>query len=859
MAARDEKERNRAKEIRERRPREKGTGKRENREMEDADYLPYSWASGYLPVKKIQNGVIYTSDGRYVRILEVMPLNFLLRSPGEQRSILSSFMGYLKIAPAKLQFKTISKKADIAELLERVQAEIDREEDVRCRLLQEDYKKLLRTLGKREAISRRFFLIFEYEPANRSGHPSEKEIHQWLYAAAETARKYLSLCGNVVPVHENETRFCADVLYQLLNRRTSVSKSLSDRIREVTDWYRRENGEESLSSIPVTEFFSPRGLDFTHWNCVAADGVYHTYLYIPSGKYRQRVSAGWLSLLINAGEGIDVDLFLYRQDKVKSLERIGRQIRMNNSRIKETYRMNSDYDALAESTRAGYFLKNGLGNNEDFYYLAILITVTGRSAKEAEWRAKELTKLLNSQDIGAVLCRFQEETAFLSALPLLNLDKGIYNRSKRNVLTSGAAACYPFASYEMSDKDGIMMGVNRTNSSLVLVDIFNTEIYKNANITILGTSGAGKTFTMQLMALRMRRKHIQVFIIAPFKGHEFARATRNIGGEFIRISAGSQNCINIMELRCFDRRANEILDGQEGKQSLLSKKIQSLHIFFAILIPDMTYEEKQLLDSALIAVYGKKGITHDNESLWDEKRPGSYKEMPVLGDLQEILFQREKTQRLANVLDRLVHGSASSFNQQTNVDLSNQYVVLDVSELTEDLALGMFVALDFIWEEVKRDRTQKKAVFIDEVWRPLSQNDLEAEYILEIFKTIRAYGGSAVCATPDLEDFFALKDGKYGKGILNNSKTKIILNMENREAEQVSRELGLSESECMAIQKFERGNGLITTNQNHLLIQFKASPLEKDLITTDRKDLAELKERLEKYGDGGYGKGEQKR
>ena len=189
-------------------------------------------------------------------------------------------------------------------------------------------------------------------------------------------------------------------------------------------------------------------------------------------------------------------------------------------------------------------------------------------------------------------CIFREEQAFLSSLPFLQIDKNIYEKSKRNVLTSGVAACYPFASYEMSDKDGIMIGVNKANSSLVIIDIFNSLKYKNANIAIFGTSGSGKTFLMQLMALRMRQKNIQVFIIAPDKGHEFARACNNIGGEFIQISPSSSNCINIMEIRPTDMETRDLLDGYTSERSELASKIQSLHIFFSLLIPDMSHEEK---------------------------------------------------------------------------------------------------------------------------------------------------------------------------------------------------------------------------------------------------------------------------
>ncbi len=818
------------------------------------DLLPMTRVYSYLPIKQIKNGIIHTADNRYVKLVEVLPVNFLLRSPSEQRNIIFAFMSYLKIAPGNMQFKIVSKKADIAEYIEKIHEEARLETDERCRILQEDYARLIQTIGTKEAITRRFFLIFEYQSYNRNKNPDEKEVYAYMKSAVQTAKKYLSLCGNAVLEHDNESRFCVEVLYQILNRQTSIHEILDKRIQDVMAYYRRENGEGSIRHIPVAELFAPATIDFKNRNCVVIDGLYHTYLFIPSQKYRTKVPAGWLSLLINAGEGIDVDMFFFKQDKVKSMERIGRRIRLNYSKIKDTYNMNNDFDDLNESIQAGYYLKHGLGRNEEFYYMSILITVTGHSIKEVEWRAKEMAKLLNSQDIGVSGCMFRAEQAFLSSLPILKLDKKIYERSKRNVLTSGVASCYPFSSYEMSDRDGILLGVNKANNSLVIANIFNTEVYKNANMAILGTSGAGKTFTMQLMALRIRRKNIQVFIIAPDKGHEFARACRNIGGTFIRISPASDNCINIMEIRPVDSSANDILDGSTAERSELAVKIQSLHIFFSLLIPDMTHEEKQLLDDALISTYQKKGITHDNKSLVDPENPTQYKEMPILGDLYEVLLQKQECRRMANILNRLVHGSASSFNQRTNVDLENKYVVLDISELSEDLLLGMFVALDFVWTKAKEDRTVEKAIFIDEAWKLLASNELAGEYLLEIFKVIRAYGGAAICATQDLADFFALKNGKLGRGILNNSKTKILLNMENTEAEQIRRELNLSEAEMMSIVHFERGNGLISTNNNNLVVEFKASQLEKDLITTDRKDLQELKDRIQKFGEQAYGR-----
>ena len=415
------------------------------------------------------------------------------------------------------------------------------------------------------------------------------------------------------------------------------------------------------------------------------------------------------------------------------------------------------------------------------------------------------------------------------------------------MLTSSAASCYPFTSFEMSDENGILLGVNQHNNSLVIVDIFNSRTYKNANMVLLGTSGAGKTFTLQLIALRMRRKGTQVFIIAPLKGHEFLRACNNIGGEFISISPASKQCINVCEIRKQDQSANELIDGVVNENSILAKKIQQLHIFFSLLIPDISHEERQLLDEALIRTYAKKGITHNNDSLVDPEHPEKYREMPLLGDVYEILMESPETKRMGNILNRLVNGSAKTFNQHTNVQLDNPYTVLDISELTgELLPVGMFVALDYVWDKAKENRTKEKAIFIDEAWELIGDDDtnnpnnakaLAGEWVQEIFKIIRGYGGSAVAATQDIGD---LDRSRFGKGILNVAKTKIILNLEDDEARRVQNILHLSDAEIMSITRFERGQGLISTNSNHITVSFKASPLEKQLITTDRMELNQI-------------------
>ena len=804
---------------------------------------PLNPLADYVPVEKIQNGVIYTRDHRYVKVLEVIPVNFLLRSAQEQRNIIYSFISYLKIAPVKVQFKVLTKRADIDRHVQTVRRELAQETNAHCRELQEDYLRLIRRLGSREAITRRFFLIFEHEPlpGTKRGHEEDEAISS-LQTAARTAANYLRQCGNTVVLnHEDENEATAEILYHVLCRQESNDKPFTEKIKRVAAEYMAAG--RSMEDIPVNEFYAPSQIDLSHGRYICIDGVYYAYLLIPSGGYKSQVPAGWLSLLVNAGDGIDLDMFLTRQPKDRMIRKLGQQLRINRSKIKETSDTNTDFDDLDGAIRSGYFLKDGLSNNEDFYYLNLLVTITASNVEDLEWKCAEMKKLLLSQDMDVQPCSFCEEQAFLSSLPLVSLEKHLYERSRRNVLTLGAASCYPFTSYEMCDDNGILLGVNKHNNSLIIVDIFDSRVYKNANIAILGTSGAGKSFTMQLMATRMRRKGIQVFIVAPLKGHEFHRACSNIGGEFIQISPASRNCINVMEIRKVDKSVDELLDGPGVEKSLLAAKIQRLHIFFSLLIPDMNHEERQLLDDAMIRTYALKGITHENCTLDDPDDPSRYRTMPVLGDLYEVLKESAETKRLANIINRLVHGSARTFNQQTNVSLDNKYTVLDISELTGDLlTVGMFVALDYVWDKAKENRTEEKAIFIDECWQLIGANSnrLAAEFVLEIFKIIRGYGGSAICATQDINDFFALEDGKYGKGIINNAKTKILLNLEDEEAQRVQSILHLSEAEVMEITHFERGSGLISTNNNNVTVEIKCSQMEKELITTDRRELQEL-------------------
>lgn len=815
-----------------------------------------SFTQDFIPIKNLEHGIIETTDGRYIKILEIEPINFMLRSEEEQYEIICSFASWLKISPVHLQFKSITRKADSDKHIAMLRKEMETEESEQCKKLSEGYIRLIKDVGSREALTRRFFLIFRYEELRRNENSDYGQICSTLLTAEQNARAYFMQCGNNILQPKDPDEATAEILYMFFNRRSCVEEPFHSRVdRIVLDTMAAKNkviGIDPIPHIRMAHFIAPRGIDLTHRNYIIMDGLYYSFLYIKGNGYPNKVRAGWMSSLINAGEGIDVDVFLRRENRSKTIDKVAQRIRLNRTKLKSMQDTSTDYEELAGSIQAGYFIKQGIANyNEDLFYMSVFVTVSARTYEELMWRKQQMTDMLKSMDMYVSDCSFQQEDALRTVMPFLQISPKLEKKSKRNVLTSGAASTYMFTSFEMSDDTGVLLGINRHNNSLCIVDLFDTKKNKNANLNLLGTSGAGKTFTMQLLALRMRMRGIQCYIIAPIKGHEFRRACNRIGGQFIKIAPGSPHCINIMEIRHTISPEMELIDELDYSEmdSLLAQKIQQLMIFFSLLIPDMTNEEEQMLDEALIRTYGKFGITHDNDSVYEDRNavPPKMKTMPILGDLHEELQKNEMTKRIAVIVSRFVTGSAQSFNQQTNVDLSNKYIVLDLSELKGKLLpVGMMIALDYVWDKIKSDRTKKKTIMIDEIWRLIGagSNRMAAEFCLEIFKVIRGFGGAAISATQDLSDFFGLEDGRYGRAIINNSKNKIILNLEPDEAEFVRDTLKLTKTEIRSITRFERGEALICSNNSKVPVIIKASKEEQEMITTDRAELeAILKER----------------
>ena len=593
-------------------------------------------------------------------------------------------------------------------------------------------------------------------------------------------------------------------------------------------------------STTILDILSPTTVDTKSRDYLIVDGVYHAYLYIAGYGYSTTVGSCWLTPLVEAGEGVNLSFIFKRQSKDKILSKIAQTTMVNRSRMRDVGDTRQDYEELDSAISSGLYLKDVMNRQgEDFYYMHTLIEVTADSPETLEQRVTAVEKLCVSVDMIARRCDYKNEQAFLSALPLLALDPDVERKSRRNALTSGVAAAFPFASYELSDRNGVFLGLNLYNRSPVFLDPYDDYKYTNGNCWIGGSSGAGKTFTLQCLGGRLRQQGRRVIFIVPKKGHEFRPLCELLGGLYLKMSPSSRDCPNIMAIRrkSLDAYAG-LRDMVARDDSVLADKISRLIIWYSLQKRDLGDEDKNHLDSSLVECYRRYGITFDNDSVLNED--GSFRKMPIIADWYNVLQENAETKHLAVVLARYVTGSASAMGARNDIDLNNKYIVLDTSGMPDDLLLpGIFWATDIANDLIMDAGSDLSALIADELWSLVgaNSNPLAAGFVQEMVKTIRGLGGIAVTSTQGMQDLFGLDGGKYGKGILDSSRIKLVMQMEEQEARLIQGVLNLSEDEVRQITRFRRGEGLLCIGYNHVPIAFHATQKEYDAITTSPTDL----------------------
>ena len=598
---------------------------------------------------------------------------------------------------------------------------------------------------------------------------------------------------------------------------------------------KKENEKINFFSgtISPNDKISPSYINIKNPKYIEIDNLFYSGL-IAVNYYREQTDI-LLKSLIETNINMNISIFYEKQDSYKTIKDLTYHIGNVGVELKSSNSNRQDIDIAAFTYNdAKYIRKEIQINNEDIYFLYIYINIYSENIEELEYLLNKIEGITQSKGIQTRRANFREAEVFKASLPLMENNKLIKEVSRRNILTSGLISTYPFISSTIFDEDGIFIGTNIYNNSLVFINRYDTKKYKNANICIFGTSGAGKSFYTKLLILRYKLYGIKQYIIDPER--EYENLCKELKGVQIKIGPNSKTYINILEIR------KESIE--EGENGYLATKISKLIGFFNLIFGELNEEEKALIEEKLIITYKQKNITFNDDSLYkenDEKITGkefkTKKDMPILEDLYKVFEQDKKTQKFKTKLIPFVKGSMKYFNNYTNIELNNELIVADIYDLGEEnLKYGMYLFTDIFWDKIKENRNTKKAIYLDEIWRLIgvTSNKDVASFIYKIFKTIRKYGGSSVAITQDISDIFSLENGIYGKSILNNSSIKTFFALEEENIKILSQYANLSEKEKVEIKSLKRGECLMFVGEDHILTKIESSEIERKILEGEK-------------------------
>ena len=582
-------------------------------------------------------------------------------------------------------------------------------------------------------------------------------------------------------------------------------------------------------SVNIKDEIAPSYINMKNPKYIEIDNLFFSGLIVVN--YYREQSDILLKTLLDTNINMNISMFYEKQDQYKTIKDLTYHIGNVGVDINDKNKNREDIDiAIYTYNDAKYIRKEMQVNNEDLYFLYIYVNVFADNLKDLNFYLNNIEGLMQSKGMQTRRANFREEQVFRSCLPMAENDVDIKNSAKRNVLTSGLISTYPFITSSIFDEEGIFIGKNIYNNSLIFVDRYNTEKYRNANMCIFGTSGAGKSFYTKLLILRYRLMGIEQYVIDPER--EYVNLAKELNGTEIKIGPSSNTFVNV-----FDIREESLEDGEKG---YLATKIAKLIGFFNLIFGELDEEEKAILEDKIIELYNSKGINFDDESLFIEnknniisKKFKSSFDMPILEEFYDILKIDEKTKKFSIKLIPFIKGSLNFFNNYTNIELNNKLIIADVYELGEEnLKYGMYLFTELFWDKIKINRKNKKAIYLDEIWRLIgvTSNKEVASFIYKIFKTIRKYGGSGVAITQDISDLFSLENGIYGKSILSNSSIKSFFLLEEDNIKILAENVNLSEKEKIEIKSLKRGESLMFIGDSHILAKIECSEKEKKII-----------------------------
>jgi conjugal transfer ATP-binding protein TraC len=538
--------------------------------------------------------------------------------------------------------------------------------------------------------------------------------------------------------------------------------------------------------------------------------------------YPRQLYTGWLSPMINLDEIIDISLYIYPVEsqvvldnlrkKVTQLE-AGLQINAEKGRVRDPGMQVAIQDAeeMRDKLQVG---------EERFFRFGLYFTVYASSMEELEFVSHKVESLLGQQLVYSKSASAQQEQGLNSTVPQFTDQLQI----RRNMSTGAISTSFPFTSADLSQENGILYGINMHNSGLVIFDRFSLE---NGNSVVFAKSGAGKSFTVKLEALRSMMLGTEVLIIDP--ENEYERMADAVGGAYVRLSLNSATRINPFDLP-------RVIDSEEADNALRSNLI-TLHGLLRLMMggaqsqiqggqqmmmPALSPVEESDLDAALIETYAKAGIT--NDPLTHQGTP------PTIADLYDTLLHMGNTgPQLAQRLRKYTSGTfAGIFSQQSNIDINNPMVVFNIRDLEDELRpVAMYIVLNYIWNKTKTDK-RRRILIVDEAWQLMKYED-SANFMFSLAKRARKYNLGITTITQDVEDFMG---SRMGRAIVANASMQFLLKQSPSAVDVLADVFKLTSEESKRLSQFPVGQGLFFAGQNHVHVQVVASPTEYSLITT---------------------------
>ncbi len=567
----------------------------------------------------------------------------------------------------------------------------------------------------------------------------------------------------------------------------------------------------------LRDLISPSAIEI-HADYFRLGNKYGRTLYIYG--YPRSLYTGWISPIINIDEVIDVSMYIYPVEsavvmknlktKVTQLE-ASMNLNMEKGRVRdpELEAAINDAEELRDQLQVGA---------ERFFRFGLYVTLWADSLDELKFIQQKIETIFGQQMIFSKVANSQQEQGLNSIMPQCMDQLQI----RRNMNTGAISTSFPFTSADLTQDKGILYGINMHNNGLVIFDRFSLE---NANMVVFAKSGAGKSFTVKLEALRSMMVGAEILIIDP--ENEYQKLSDAVGGSYIRLSLNSDVRINPFDLP-------KVVDSEDANDALRANLV-TLHGLFRLMlggnqvsgggqvVPALTANEEADLDQALIDTYARAGITSD--PLTHQSTP------PTILNLYDTLLHMEGTgPQLAQRLRKYTTGTfAGIFSQQSNVDINNQMVVFNIRDLEDELRpVAMYIVLSHIWNIV-RAQQKKRLLIVDEAWQLMKYDD-SANFLFSLAKRARKYYLGLTTITQDVEDFMG---SKMGRAIVANSSMQLLLKQSSAAVDVLSDVFKLTEEEKRRLSNFPVGQGLFFAGQNHVHIQVIASETEEGLITTN--------------------------